>query len=92
MEAFLSGEAVDRIREKGIKVGMIRPITLWPFPKDIFSRHSDKQFLVVEMSEGQLIEDVKLATGCSEKISFLGHGGGWYPDTGQIIEKIEKII
>ena len=43
------------------------------------------------MSNGQFIEDVKLATECKSKIYFLGHGGGWYPDTKQVLEKLSEI-
>jgi 2-oxoglutarate ferredoxin oxidoreductase subunit alpha len=84
-------EAIDTARKEGIKVGIIRPITLWPFPEHVFRKYNSKKFLVVEMSEGQFIEDVKLATGCKGEYHFLGHGGGWYPDTDQILEKIKEI-
>lgn len=84
-------EAVDIARKKNIKAGLIRPITLWPFPEKIFRKYQNKNFLVVEMSSGQFIEDVKLSTECKAKIHFLGKGGGWYPDTKQILEKIKEI-
>ena len=76
-----------------MKVGLIRPITLWPFPETAFKKLAEKtkKFLVVEMSSGQFIEDVKLATECKRKVEFLGLGGGWYPTTENILEKIEAI-
>ncbi|MBD3164230.1 3-methyl-2-oxobutanoate dehydrogenase subunit VorB [Candidatus Woesearchaeota archaeon] len=85
-------EAVDIARENGIKAGLIQPITLWPFPEEVFRKYSDKNFLVVEMSEGQFIEDVKLATDCKGNYSFLGHGGGWYPDTDKVLKKIKELL
>lgn len=89
--ARIAREAVDIARKQGIKVGLVQPITLWPFPEKAFKKFQDKQFLVVEMSNGQFIEDVKLSTECKSKIHFMGHGGGWYPDTKQILEKLTKI-
>ncbi len=89
--ARIAREAIDIARSEGIKVGLIRPITLWPFPEENFKKHEDKEFLVVEMSEGQFIEDVKLSTECRAKYHFLGHGGGWYPDVDQIMDKIKEI-
>jgi len=81
-------EAIDIARDSGKKVGLIRPITLWPFPKKILSKYKGKDFLVVEMSNGQMIEDVKLNLECQGRFEFLGCGGGWYPDTKQILEKL----
>ncbi len=92
ISARVSREAVDVARENGLKVGMIRPIALWPFPKSIFRKYAEKTFLIVEMSEGQFIEDVRLSTECKGQYHFLGHGGGWYPDTEQIFKKIQEII
>ena len=89
--ARVAREAVDIAREQGIKIGLIKPITLWPFPKATFQKYKGNDFLVIEMSEGQFIEDVKLSTDCAAKYHFLGHGGGWYPDTEQIIDKIKEI-
>ena len=89
--ARVAREAVDVAREQGIRVGLIKPITLWPFPKKVFEKYKEKDILVIEMSEGQFIEDVKLSTDCEATYHFLGHGGGWYPDTEQIIKKIKEI-
>jgi len=85
--------AVNLAREKGMKVGLIRPITLWPFPEGAFKElaASVEKFLVVEMSNGQFIEDVKLATECKRSVEFLGTGGGWYPTAENIFEKIQAV-
>ena len=76
-----------------MKVGLIRPISLWPFPSEVFAKAADtsRKILVVEMSNGQLIEDVKLAVKCKIDVEFLGVGGGWYPSAENILEKIEEV-
>lgn len=93
MTARVAKGAINIAREQGIKVGLIRPITLWPFPDKAVMDASKqaKKLLVVEMSNGQFIEDVKLAIQCSKPVEFLGLGGGWYPSVEGILEKIEKI-
>ncbi len=93
MTARAAKGAVNDARAKGIKVGLIRPITLWPFPKQAFVSLAERvdRFLVVEMSSGQFIEDVKLAIECKKPVEFLGHGGGWYPTPENILEKISQI-
>ena len=85
--------AVRMARQKGIAVGLIRPITLWPFPKQPFLdvAQTASQMLVVEMSHGQFIEDVKLSMNCALPVEFLGKGGGWYPTEEIILEKIEAM-
>ena len=85
--------AVRRARQKGIKAGLIRPITLWPFPKAPFMRAAKtaKKVLVVEMSCGQFIEDVKLAMECALPVEFFGKGGGWYPMDTDILAVIESM-
>lgn len=94
MTARVAKGAVNEAREKGLKVGLIRPITLWPFPnKDLMAvAEKAKKLLVVEMSNGQFIEDVKLAIECSKPVEFLGTGGGWYPSVEEILGKIESIV
>ena len=91
--ARIAIDAIDAAREKGLKVGLIRPITLWPFPDEVFKEvaRRAKKFLVVEMSNGQFIEDVKLSIDCSRPVEFLGTGGGWYPTPEKILEKIEAV-
>ena len=76
-----------------MKVGLLRPTTLWPFPKKAFAKIAEKteRFLVVEMSCGQFIEDVKLAIECKRQVDFLGKGGGWYPTPDNIFEKLSQM-
>jgi len=84
---------VEKLRKKGKKVGMIRPITLWPFPEGAFKKLAKKikSFLVVEMSCGQMIEDVKLAIDCARPVHFYGRTGGEIPGEDEIIKEIENI-
>lgn len=86
--------AVRQARQKGLKAGFIRPVTLWPFPKTVYKKAagSARKILVIEMSHGQMIEDVKLAVDCSVPVEFLGKGGGWYPDEETILTKIESLL
>jgi 2-oxoglutarate ferredoxin oxidoreductase subunit alpha len=87
--------AMYKLRNKGKKVGLIRPITLWPFPVNIFKRlvlrNKQLVFLVTEMSYGQMLEDVKLAVNGKAGVEFLGRSGGGIPTEEEIINKIEKI-
>lgn len=88
-------EAASRMAHaKGLRVGLLRPITLWPFPNKILSDMSKKikDFLVVEMNMGQMIDDVKLATECRSKIHFHGRPGGGVPTPPEIFEKIQTIL
>lgn len=85
--------AVDELRADGYKVGLIRPITLYPFPYDIFEKTAAaaKVFLSVEMSMGQMVEDVKLAVGDKAKVHFFGRTGGVIPTPQEIIGKVKEI-
>ena len=85
--------AVKTVRAEGLKVGVIRPITLWPFPENIFSKAADtaKAFLSVEMSMGQMVEDVKLAVNGKADVHFFGRTGGIIPTPQEIAEEIRKI-
>jgi 2-oxoglutarate/2-oxoacid ferredoxin oxidoreductase subunit alpha len=84
---------VEKLRKKGKSIGMIRPITLWPFPEDAFKKLAKnvKSFLVVEMSCGQMIEDVKLAIDCARPVHFYGRTGGEIPEEDEIIKEIDNI-
>jgi len=86
----VSKNAIDEARKKGIKVGMIRPITLWPFPKDVLLKAADKvkSFVTVELSMGQLIEDVELAIRCKKPVLLCNRTGGMIPTTDNVLEKI----
>ncbi len=73
--------AIRRAREKGVKIGLLRPITLWPFPKKVIEEYCKKvRFIIVfEMSCGQMVEDVKLAVEGKRKVVFYGRPGGIIP-------------
>jgi 2-oxoglutarate ferredoxin oxidoreductase subunit alpha len=85
--------AVKQAREKGIAAGLFRPISMFPFPYDRLDEiaNSARQFLVVELSAGQMIEDVRLATRCRLPITFFGSMGGIVPLPEDILEQIEKL-
>ena len=84
--------AVKTLREEGYKVGVIRPITLWPFPEKAFKAAKNaKAFLSVEMSMGQMVEDIKLATECRAPVYFFGRTGGIIPTPAEIVEEVKKI-
>ena len=80
-------------RAKGIKVGMIRPITLWPFPEKVLRAAADKckAFLSVEMNMGQMIEDIKLATECKKPVYLCNRTGGMIPSPEEVLAKIVEI-
>ena len=90
--ARVSQNAIDEARAKGIKVGMIRPITVWPFPKKILRETADKvkAFVSVELNMGQMIEDIMLATECKKPVLLCNRAGGMIPTTENILDKIEE--
>ena len=90
--ARVSKNAIDEARKMGIKVGMIRPITLWPFPKAAFNAAADKvkAFVSVELSMGQLIEDVELATRCKKPVLLCNRSGGMIPTLEDVLNKIKE--
>ena len=85
--------AVVAAREQGIKAGLIRPITVWPFPNDAIVRAAShaKAFLSVEMSMGQMVDDVKLALNGSTPVYFYGRTGGMIPSPAEVLDEIKKI-
>lgn len=88
--ARIAKTAIDEARKEGQKVGLLRPITLWPFPKKPLRALADqaKAFVVVELSMGQMIEDVELATRCMRPVLLCRHSGGIVPTPEEIVEKI----
>ena len=84
--------AVVAARNEGIKVGLIRPITLWPFPTAALAAAADtvKAFVSVELSMGQMIEDVRLATACRRPVSLCNRCGGMIPDPAEVLEAIKN--
>ncbi len=88
-------KTIDLAREEGIKVGLIRPITLWPFPSKVLSEYADKVkgMLTVEMNAGQMVEDVRLAVNGKVNVEFFGRLGGIVPTPDQVFEALkEKVI
>ena len=85
--------AVTKAREEGIKVGWIRPVTLWPFPAEQISKAADefRIFLTVELSMGQMVEDVKLAVAGKSPVVFYGRPGGGVPTVDEILDKIRQL-
>ena len=85
--------AVKQLRAEGYKVGVIRPITLWPYPVEIFKKTAKtaKAFLSVEMSMGQMVEDIKLAVDGQAPVYFFGRTGGIIPTPAEVIDEVKKI-
>ena len=88
--ARVSQNAIDEARKQGIKVGMIRPITLWPFPKKAFKAAAEKvkSFISVELSMGQMVEDIELSIRCSRPVLLCNRTGGMIPTTQNVLDKI----
>lgn len=82
------------LRQEGLRVGLIRPVSLWPFPVMAFEKRRKKsiKYLVIEMSYGQMVEDVKLSLECGSKVEFLGRAGGGIPADKEIIRAIKAVI
>jgi len=85
--------AVKQARREGMRVGLFRPITLWPFPERRLSRLADRveAFLVVEMNAGQMLDDVRLAAGGQVPVYFYGRTGGMVPVPEEIYQAIETL-
>ena len=84
--------SVEKAREKGIKAGMIRPITLWPFPKAAFAKAAEhcRQIIALELNMGQMIEDIKLATEFKVPVTPYNRTGGILPDVYEVLDVIEN--
>ena len=90
----ISKNAVNEARKQGLKVGLIRPITLWPFPVEPLKKAAEhaKGFISVELSMGQMIEDVRLATECKRPVALCNRTGGMIPSPEQVLESIKKML
>lgn len=88
----LARTAVDELRARDIRAGLLRPITLFPFPVNELRRLRAKQLIAVEMSCGQMIDDVKLAINCDRPVHLINRMGGNIPGTGEIVERTIKLI
>lgn len=90
----IAKNAIDALKEEGYNIGLIRPQTLWPFPEKAFQELPEtvKAVLSVEMSEGQMIEDVRLALNGKIPTDFYGRSGGMIPTPNAIIEKVKEML
>ncbi|HXK76579.1 MAG TPA: 3-methyl-2-oxobutanoate dehydrogenase subunit VorB [Bacteroidaceae bacterium] len=93
--ARIGTKAMEIAREQGLKVGLLRPITLWPYPTEIISTYADKVkgMLSLELNAGQMVEDVRLAVNGRIPVEHFGRLGGIVPDPDEVVEAIkEKLI
>ena len=90
--ARVAKNAVVAARAEGIKVGLIRPITLWPFPKEVLRQAADqvKSFISVELNMGQMIDDIRLATECRRPVTLCNRVGGMIPSPDQVLQSIRE--
>ncbi|HXX60384.1 MAG TPA: 3-methyl-2-oxobutanoate dehydrogenase subunit VorB [Candidatus Sulfotelmatobacter sp.] len=90
--ARVARTAVERAREQGLKVGIFRPISLWPFPSAELAAVAlgARAVVVVEMSAGQMVEDVRLALGGRTPIFFQGRLGGMVPTPGEVVDEVTR--
>lgn len=93
--ARIAQKSIQLAREEGIKVGLLRPVTLWPFPKKQINKLVEKGvkgFLSVEMSAGQMVEDIKLAVSGRTKVEYFGRYGGVIPSPEEVLDALKKQI
>lgn len=93
--ARIGQKAMELAREEGIKVGILRPITLWPFPTKAIAAYAEKVkgMLVTELNAGQMVEDVRLSVNGKVKVEHFGRLGGIVPDPEEIVSALkEKLI
>jgi 2-oxoglutarate ferredoxin oxidoreductase subunit alpha len=90
LSARICKSAVSALRKAGVKAGLFRPITLWPFPSAALAAAAakKKKVLVVEMNSGQMLQDVRLAVGAAAPVEFYGTMGGLTPQVESIVERI----
>lgn len=90
--ARITRTAIENLRDQGIKVGLIRPITIWPFPYQAFENIAHiKGFLTCEMSLGQMVDDVKLAVNGRKPVHFYGRAGGIIPEVEEVMDALLKL-
>ena len=92
--ARICQKAVEQARAEGIRVGLLRPITLWPFPTKAIQRlsHQAKGFLVAELNAGQMVEDVRLAVNGRVAVEHYGRMGGMLFSPSEILENLKKLL
>ena len=88
--------AIETLRKEGVKAGLLRPITLWPFPAPAIEKLAKeehvKTFLTVEMSMGQMVDDVRLAVNGNKPVEFYGRTGGMMPGVKEIVAKAKEVL
>ncbi|MCF7808965.1 MAG: 3-methyl-2-oxobutanoate dehydrogenase subunit VorB [Candidatus Marinimicrobia bacterium] len=88
--------AVDQLREEGVKVGMLRPVTLMPYPtirlKELAEMDQIKAFSVIELSNGQMVDDVRLAVNGKKPVEFFGRMGGNVPSIKELVHEIKRMM
>lgn len=92
--ARIAASAVDALRRQGIRAGLFRPITLWPFPEEALSemiRGDVKCVLTVEMSHGQMLDDIRIAVNGKVRTGFYGRSGGGIPSTQEVIDAAAEL-
>jgi 2-oxoglutarate ferredoxin oxidoreductase subunit alpha len=94
ISARICQKAVQLGREKGIKLGLIRPITLWPFPSQVIAKYANqtKGFISIEMNAGQMVEDLKLAVNGKVPVAHYGRMGGMIATPGEVLETVEHVL
>ena len=85
-------KAQEMAREEGIKIGILRPITLWPFPSDVIAEYAKKVkgIISIELNAGQMVEDIRLAVNGAIEVKFYGRLGGIVPTPDEILDVIKK--
>ena len=91
--ARVAKNAIAEARRQGVKVGLVRPVTLWPFPEKALKKAAAhcRQFLSVELSMGQMIDDIRLAIECSRPVELCNRAGGVIPSPEEVLAKILKM-
>lgn len=90
----MARSAVDELRGEGLKFGLVRPQTLFPFPEKVLKEtaRTAKKFITVEMSNGQMIDDVRLAIGCSRPVELINRMGGNVPGVEEIVSRAKALM
>ena len=88
--ARVAKNAIVEARKQGVKVGLVRPITVWPYPKKILNKYADqcREFISVELNMGQMVDDIRLAIECKKPVSLCNRAGGIIPSPEEVYAKI----
>ena len=96
MTSRVVSNAIDTLEKAGINAGLIRPVSLWPFHSGIIAEVAAlpgvKAFLTVEMSMGQMVEDVRLAVSGKKPVHFYGRTGGMVPEVSAVVNEVKRIM